>query len=171
MITDTKRELMIAEIPRLRRYAIALMRDRTAADDLVQDVVLRALDKLHLWREGTNMRTWLFTIMHNLHANDMRRLSRTADTQPLDEVALSRGTPPEQEAAVELSQLADAIAGLPLPQREVLLLVGLEGFSYADAAEALDVPVGTVMSRLSRTREDLRRTLDGENVSQFRRIK
>lgn len=171
MSTENKRELLIAEIPRLRRYAIALLRDRIAADDLVQDVVLRALDRLHLWREGTNMRTWLFTIMHNLHANDMRRLSRTADNQPLEGAALSRGTPPEQEAAVELSQLSDAIAALPLPQRQVVLLVGLEGFSYADAAETLDVPVGTVMSRLSRTREELRRTLDGENVSPFRRIK
>ena len=151
--------------------AWGLWRPPTAADDLVQDVVLRALDRLHLWRDGTNMRTWLFTIMHNLHANDMRRLSRATDTQPLDAAVLSRGTPPEQEAAVELSQLSDAIAVLPKPQREVLLLVGLEGFSYADAAEALDVPVGTVMSRLSRTREELRRTLDGENVSQIRRIK
>lgn len=171
MSTDNKRELLIAEIPRLRRYAIALLRDRVAADDLVQDVVLRALDRLRLWRDGTNMRTWLFTIMHNLHANDMRQLSRTADNQPLEGAALSRGTPPEQESAVELSQLADAIAGLPVPQRQVLLLVGLEGFSYADVAAALDVPVGTVMSRLSHTREDLRRTLDGENVSQIRRIK
>ncbi len=171
MSTDNKRELLIAEIPRLRRYAIALLRDRAAADDLVQDVVLRGLDRLHLWRDGTNMRTWLFTIMHNLHANDMRRLSRTVDNQPLEGAALSRGTPPEQEAAVELSQLADAIAGLPVPQRQVLLLVGLEGFSYAEAAETLDVPVGTVMSRLSRTREELRRTLDGDNVSQIRRIK
>lgn len=171
MSTDNKRELLVAELPRLRRYAIALLRDRVAADDLVQDVVLRALDRLHLWRDGTNMRTWLFTIMHNLHANDRRRLSRTADDQPLEGAALSRGTPPEQESAVELSQLADAIAVLPAPQRQVLLLVGLEGFSYAEAAETLNVPVGTVMSRLSRTREDLRRTLDGENVSPFRRIK
>jgi len=169
--TQTKRELLIAEIPRLRRYAIALLRDRAAADDLVQDVVLRALDRLHLWREGSNMRTWLFTIMHNLHANDRRRASRTADNQPLDAAALARGTPPEQEAAVELAQLADAIAALPPAQREVLLLVGLEGFSYADAAATLGVPVGTVMSRLSRTREELRRTLDGENVAPFRRIK
>lgn len=171
MSTENKRELLIAEIPRLRRYAIALLRDRVAADDLVQDVVLRGLDRLHLWRDGTNMRTWLFTIMHNLHANDMRRLSRTADTQPLDVAELTHGTPPEQESAVELSQLSNAISRLPLAQRQVLLLVGLEGFSYADAAKALDVPVGTVMSRLSRTREELRRTLDGENVSQIRRVK
>lgn len=171
MSIDNKRELLIAEVPRLRRYAIALLRDRPSADDLVQDVVLRALGRLHLWRAGTNMRTWLFTIMHNLHANDRRRLSRTVDSQPLDAAALSRGTPPAQESAVELSQLSEAIASLPESQRQVLLLVGLEGFSYADAAEAIGVPVGTVMSRLSRAREDLRRILDGENVAQIRRIK
>ena len=84
MSTETKRQAVVAEIPRLRRYAIALMRDRTKADDLVHDVVLRALDKLHLRREGTNMRTWLFTIMHNLHANEMRRRSRMLDVVPLD---------------------------------------------------------------------------------------
>jgi RNA polymerase sigma-70 factor, ECF subfamily len=76
MSTETKRQAVVAEIPRLRRYAIALKRDRTEADDLVHDVVLRALGKLHLWREGANMRTWLFIIMHNLHANEMRRRSR-----------------------------------------------------------------------------------------------
>jgi RNA polymerase sigma-70 factor (ECF subfamily) len=163
--------LLIAEIPRLRRYAVALLRDRTMADDLVQDVVVRALDRLHLWRDGSNMRTWLFTIMHNLHANDKRRRSRAVDNRPLDDVAMSRGTPPEQESALALSQLADAIVGLPETQRQALLLIGLEGFSYADAAEVLGVPVGTVMSRLSRAREDLRRMLDGENISQIRRVK
>lgn len=171
MSAENKRVLLTAEIPRLRRYAIALLRDRTAADDLVQDVVLRALDRLHLWRDGSNMRTWLFTIMHNLHANDRRRLSRTADNRPLDEAALARGVPAEQESAVELSQLSEAIAALPEAQRQVLLLVGLEGLSYAEVATALDVPVGTVMSRLSRAREDLRRRMDGESVTQIRRVK
>jgi len=168
---NTKRDLLIAEVPRLRRYAIALLRDRPSADDLVQDVVVRALGRLHLWREGTNMRTWLFTIMHNLHANDRRRAARATDDFPLDEAALSQGAPGAQESALELSQLASAIAGLPESQRQILLLVGMEGFSYADAAQALDVPVGTVMSRLSRAREDLRRLMDGESVAQIRRVK
>ena len=171
MSTNSKRDLLIAEVPRLRRYAIALLRDRPSADDLVQDVLVRALGRLHLWREGTNMRTWLFTIMHNLHANDRRRAARATDDRPLDEAALSKGTPATQESALELSQLASAIAGLPESQRQILLLVGMEGFSYADAAQALDVPVGTVMSRLSRAREDLRRVMDGESVAQIRRIK
>ena len=171
MSTDSKRKLLIAEIPRLRRYAIALMRDRTSADDLVQDVVVRALDRLHLWRDGSNMRTWLFTIMHNLHANERRRRSRAVDDRPLVDAAMARGTAPAQESALALSQLADAIAGLPEGQRQALLLIGLEGFSYAEAAEVLGVPVGTVMSRLSRAREDLRRMLDGENVAQLRRVK
>ncbi|MEK9662754.1 MAG: sigma factor [Alphaproteobacteria bacterium] len=84
MSTEAKREAVVAEIPRLRRYAIALMRDRSAADDLMQDCVVRALDKLHLWRDGTNMRTWLFTMMHNLHANEMRQRSRMRDNRQID---------------------------------------------------------------------------------------
>ncbi len=104
------------------------MRDRTEADDLVHDVVLRALDKLHLWCEGTNMRTWLFTIMHNLHANEMRRRSRMLDVVPLDAAA------PRAEAAVEWSELSGAMAGLSGLHRQVLLLDGLEGMTYAEAA-------------------------------------
>lgn len=171
MSTETKRQAVVAEIPRLRRYAIALMRDRTEADDLVHDVVLRALDKLHLWREGTNMRTWLFTIMHNLHANEMRRRSRMLDVVPLDS-APARAEPPGQEAAVEWSELAGAMGGLSALHRQVLLLVGLEGMTYAEAAGVLDVPVGTVMSRLSRAREDLRRRIDeGTSTATIRRVK
>ena len=171
MSTETKRQAVVAEIPRLRRYAIALMRDRTEADDLVHDVVLRALDKLHLWREGTNMRTWLFTIMHNLHANEMRRRSRMLDVVPLD-AAPPRAEPAGQEAAVEWSELSGAMAGLSGLHRQVLLLVGLEGMTYAEAAGVLDVPVGTVMSRLSRAREDLRRKIDeGSQTATIRRVK
>jgi RNA polymerase sigma-70 factor (ECF subfamily) len=140
-------------------------------DDLVHDVVVRALDKLHLWREGTNMRTWLFTIMHNLHANEMRRRSRALDSVPLDAVA-ARAEPAGQETAVEWSELARAMTGVSVLHRQVLLLVGLEGMTYAEAAGVLEVPVGTVMSRLSRAREDFRRRIDeGAQVSTIRRIK
>ena len=171
MSTETKRQAVVAEIPRLRRYAIALMRDRTEADDLVHDVVLRALDKLHLWREGTNMRTWLFTIMHNLHANEMRRRSRMLDVVPLD-AAPPRAEAAGQEAAVEWSELSGAMGGLSALHRQVLLLVGLEGMTYAEAAGVLDVPVGTVMSRLSRAREGLRRKIDaGTQTATIRRVK
>ena len=171
MSTETKRQAVVAEIPRLRRYAIALMRDRTQADDLVHDVVLRALDKLHLWREGTNMRTWLFTIMHNLHANEMRRRSRMLDVVPLD-TAPQRAEAAGQETAVELSELSSALGDLSDLHRQVLLLVGLEGMTYAEAAGVMDVPVGTVMSRLSRAREELRKRVDeGVAVPTIRRVK
>jgi RNA polymerase sigma-70 factor (ECF subfamily) len=110
MSTESKRAAVVAEVPRLRRYAIALMRDCTEADDLVHDVVLRALDKLHLWREGTNMRTWLFTIMHNLHANEMRRRSRMLDVVPMD-AAPPRAEAAAQDVSVELSELSGAMGG------------------------------------------------------------
>ena len=171
MSTETKRQAVVAEVPRLRRYAIALMRDRTEADDLVHDVVLRALDKLHLWREGTNMRTWLFTIMHNLHANEMRRRSRMLDVVPMDS-APARAEAAGQESAVELSELSSAMGRLSPLHRQVLLLIGLEGMTYAEVAGVLDVPVGTVMSRLSRAREDLRRKIDeGTHTATIRRVK
>ena len=171
MSIDNKRELLIAEVPRLRRYAIALLRDRPSADDLVQDVVLRALGRLHLWRAGTNMRTWLFTIMHNLHANEMRRRSRMRDNRQIDPDLPERGEAANQEHVVELRQLADALARLPEAQSEILLLVGLEGLTYAETAEVLSVPVGTVMSRVSRAREGLRRLIGGENEPHLRRVK
>lgn len=171
MSTETKRQAVVAEVPRLRRYAIALMRDRTEADDLVHGVVLRALDKLHLWREGTNMRTWLFTIMHNLHANEMRRRSRMLDVVPMD-AAPARAEAAGQESAVELSELSVAMGSLSPLHRQVLLLIGLEGMTYGEAAGVLDVPVGTVMSRLSRAREELRRKIDaGGQTATIRRVK
>ncbi len=170
MSSETKRQAVVAEIPRLRRYAIALMRDRTAADDLVQDCVVRALDRLHLWRDGSNMRTWLFTIMHNLYANEMRRRSRMRDNRQIDEDMPERGEPARQEHAVELRQLAAAMARLPEAQSEILLLIGLEGLSYAETAEVLAVPVGTVMSRVSRAREALRRLTTGESEPHLRRV-
>lgn len=171
MSSDAKRQAVVAEIPRLRRYAIALMRNRSEADDLVQDCVVRALDRLHLWRDGSNMRTWLFTIMHNLHANEMRRRSRMRDGRQIDPDLPERGEPARQEHVVELNQLGDALARLPAAQSEILLLVGLEGLTYAETAEVLRVPVGTVMSRVSRAREGLRRLLSDEAPPALRRVK
>ncbi|HKS89797.1 MAG TPA: sigma-70 family RNA polymerase sigma factor [Stellaceae bacterium] len=148
-----------AEIPRLRRYARALARDVAAADDLVQDCLARALGKLHLWQEGTDLRAWLFTILHNQYVNLVRRSVREgaavglSETEPL----LTRG--PHQARSLELRDLERAIAKLPEEQRSVILLVGLEGMRYEEVAEVLDVPVGTVRSRLSRGREALRRLM------------
>ncbi len=148
-----------AEIPRLRRYARALTRDVAAADDLVQDCLARALGKLHLWQEGTDLRAWLFTILHNQYVNRVRRAVREGTSVGLSETEPMLTRPPHQAKRLELRDLERAIARLPAEQRSVILLVGLEGMRYEEVAEVLDVPVGTVRSRLSRGRETLRRLI------------
>ena len=146
-------------IPRLRRYARALTGDSSAADDLVQDALERALVKQALWREGTDLRAWLFTVMHNVFVNQVR--SAVANrTVPMDdmtsELPQSQGTD-----RLEIRDLDAALRALPEEQRAVVLLVGLEQMTYDEAAKVLDVPIGTVMSRLSRGRERLRRLTQG----------
>jgi RNA polymerase sigma-70 factor, ECF subfamily len=148
-----------AEIPRLRRYARALTRDVVAADDLVQDCLARALGKLHLWQEGTDLRAWLFTILHNQYVNQVRRAVREGVVVGLSETEPMLTRAPHQGKRLELRDLERAIARLPEEQRSVILLVGLEGMRYEEVAEILDVPVGTVRSRLSRGREALRRLM------------
>ena len=148
-----------AEIPRLRRYARALARDVVAADDLVQDCLARALGKLHLWQEGTDLRAWLFTILHNQYVNQVRRAVREGAAVGLSETEPMLARAPHQGKRLELRDLERAIGKLPHEQRSVILLVGLEGMRYEEVAEILDVPVGTVRSRLSRGREALRRLI------------
>jgi len=151
---------ILAEIPRLRRYARAMLGDRAAADDLVQDTLERAWARLHQWRAGSDMRAWLFGIMHNLRVDQLRR-PRLA-TQSLDADDCVVPTRPTQNDALELRDLESALGQLPDEQREVMLLLALEELSYADIAAALGIPVGTVMSRLSRGRERLRLIMDGQ---------
>ena len=146
-----------AEIPRLRRYARALTRDLIAADDLVQECLTRALSKLHLWQQGTDLRAWLFTILHNQYINHVRRTAREGTAIGLSEREPLLTRAPQQGSRLELRDLERAIAKLPRTQRSVILLVGLEGMSYGEVATALGVPVGTIRSRLSRGREALRR--------------
>jgi len=146
-----------AEIPRLRRYARALTRDLIAADDLVQECLTRALSKLHLWQQGTDLRAWLFTILHNQYINHVRRTAREGTSIGLSEREPLLTRAPQQGSRLELRDLERAIAKLPRTQRSVILLVGLEGMSYGEVATALGVPVGTIRSRLSRGREALRR--------------
>jgi RNA polymerase sigma factor (sigma-70 family) len=151
-------ESIVELIPRLRRYARALAGDRTAADDLVQDTLERAWSKLHLYRRGTDLRAWLFTVMHNVYVNQ-RRAARSS--MPLDEEMPELAQPARESDMLVLRDLDAAIRRLPPDQREVLLLVALEDMSYAEAAEALEIPIGTVMSRLARAREKLRAMLSG----------
>ena len=149
--------LLEAQISRLRRYARALTRDQHRADDLVQDTLLRALTKQDRWEPGTNLRAWLFTLMHNQHVNDVRRQNRGASAVDLEEVSGFLVANTDPTASRQLRELEHALARLPTEQREVILLVGLEGLNYDDAAKVLVVPIGTVRSRLSRGREALRR--------------
>ncbi len=149
-------ESIAAAVPALRRYAFALVRNRQDADDIVQDTLLRALDKLHTRREDGNVRAWLFTIMHSLFVSALRRGRRRGGAEPITAEAEAVGVPATQEESLHLRDLASALAQLPIEQRAVILLVGVEDLSYAEAAQALGIPVGTVMSRLARGRERLR---------------
>jgi RNA polymerase sigma factor (sigma-70 family) len=146
-------------IPRLRRYARALVGERAAADDLVQDTLERAWSKLHLYRRGTDLRAWLFTVMHNVHVN---RLRAAKPTDPLDDDLPELAQRAPQADALLVRDLDRAIARLPADQRAVLLLVTLEEMSYEDVARTLGIPIGTVMSRLSRAREKLRAMMLGQ---------
>jgi len=168
--TDLDR-LVVAQIPHLRRYARALVGDRDRADDLVQDCLERAWSRLGLWRRDGNMRAWLFTIMHNLNANAVRNAKRRPGHDPIDEATFHAATPPSQIDRLELNALSDAIRALPEEQRAVVLLVGLEQLSYEEVATVLDLPIGTVMSRLHRGRERLRRAMAGEPAPSLRRVK
>jgi RNA polymerase sigma factor (sigma-70 family) len=151
-------ESIVELIPRLRRYARALAGDRAAADDLVQDSLERAWAKLHLYRRGTDLRAWLFTVMHNVYVNQLRAARPGVQ---LDEEMPELSQPARETDGLEMRDLDLAIRRLPPEQREVLLLVVLEDMSYREAAGTLGIPIGTVMSRLARAREKLRTMLSG----------
>ena len=152
--------LIEQHIPRLRRYARALTGERVAADDLVQDTLERALSRFHLWRRGSDLRAWLFTIMHNIFINQVRSRMRYPH-EALDEPTADALQYREPDWS-DLRDIGDALAKLPVEQRTVVLLVGLEQFTYEEAARVLEVPIGTVMSRLSRARERMRTLLGGD---------
>ena len=155
--------LLESEIPRLRRYARALTRNRAKADDLVQSSLIRALEKQHLWQPGSNLRAWLFTILHNQHVNDVRHSLRQGSLGPTEDAEPESRVEPVADASLQLRDLQRAINTLSHEQREVLLLVGLESMRYEQVATILDIPVGTVRSRLSRARATLRLLMDGDN--------
>lgn len=163
---DDRDRQIVALIPRLRRYARALAGNADQADDLVQDCLERAWGRLHLWRRDSNMRAWLFTIMHNIHVNARRRAAIRPDDTPLMDWDPAQGVQPIQEHIAEIRSIVGALQRLPSEQKEVLLLIGLEGMSYRETAAVLDLPIGTVMSRLARGREKLRAMTgnDGETA-------
>jgi RNA polymerase sigma-70 factor (ECF subfamily) len=157
-------------IPRLRRYARALLRDPGAADDLVQDCLERALSRWHLWRREGDLRAWLFTIMHNVFANQRRRAGRRPDGQSLADLPAEPARNGGQIEHMAVLDMQAALGQLPEEQRQAVLLIALEGFSYAEVARVADVPIGTVMSRLSRGRERLRQLTEGGPKPSIRRV-
>src|ERR1700680_3641951 len=158
------RDELIDHVPRLRRYARSLIYNRDLVDDLVQDTLERALSRTERFQAGTDLRAWLFTIMHNLLVNQVLKVSRRAAHLSVDDDNV-----PESEFEVQASptrtlevrDLDYALQRLPVEQREVVLLVGLEEMSYADVALALGVPIGTGRSRLARGGERLRALMAG----------
>ncbi|MBI0538122.1 RNA polymerase sigma factor [Roseomonas sp. KE2513] len=153
-------------IPALRRYARALLRDRVAADDLVQDGLERAIGRWQQRRNDGNARSWLFAIVHNLALNQMRQSSRRGPHLPLEAAdGVSSGTL-GQEQGLQHQDLVRALQTLPEEQRSVVLLVSVEDLSYAEVAEVLKIPIGTVMSRLSRGREKLRLAMEGVTAAE-----
>jgi len=151
--------LVEREIPRLRRYARALTRRADRADDLVQETLLRAIAKGHLWQAGTDIRAWLFTIMHNQFINEIRRKTRQRATALVNGNETVLVCPPAQPHRLELRDLHRALGQLSEEHRAVVLLIGLEGMSYEAAAKVLGAAKGTVRSRLSRGRARLRRLM------------
>lgn len=152
-------KLLEEQIPRLRRYARALTRNAPVADDLIQDCLMRAIVKQHLWQPGTDLRAWLFTILHNLHVNYVRQSSREGVSVEVEQVAPFLPVEPNAMPSLDLRDLRAALNKLPIEQREAILLVGLEGMDYESTAKVLNVPIGTVRSRLSRGRGELRKLM------------
>ncbi|HVE10540.1 MAG TPA: RNA polymerase sigma factor [Paraburkholderia sp.] len=160
---DIRDELM-EHVPRLRRYARALVNNRDLSDDLVQDTLERALSRTEKFKVGSDLRAWLFTIMHNVFINQVRKASTKAVHVSVDDESIVEtefAVQATHTQSLEVRDLDYALQRLPAEQREVVLLVGLEEMSYTEVALALEIPVGTVMSRLSRGRERLRALMAG----------
>ncbi len=162
---------IVACIPSLRRYARGLTSDRDRADDLVQDTLERAWGRFALWQKRADVRAWMFGIMHNLFIDRVRTQRTKPEDSAGDELPESADRPTQSDR-LEVRDLDKALQRLPNEQREVLLLVGVEEMSYQEVATVIGVPIGTVMSRLSRARERLRAELEGrEVVSKLQRVK
>jgi RNA polymerase sigma factor (sigma-70 family) len=150
---------LLSCLPRLRRYARALMGSKMEADDLVQDTVERGWSRLASWRRGSDMRVWLFSIMHNLHVDQLRQPS--VSTEVLDDDTPMPQVNASQTNRLEIRDMESALQQLSAEQRKVVLLVALEEMTYDEVAASLGIPLGTVMSRLSRGREKLRVLMEG----------
>ncbi|MGO4573809.1 sigma-70 family RNA polymerase sigma factor [Microvirga sp. 2TAF3] len=163
--------LLEPQIPGLRRYAWALLRDDEAADDLVQDTLERAISRWSLRRRDGELKAWLFAIQHNLFIDRLRRQKRRGLQVGTEALADMASPDTGQDEQARMHDILAALDILPEEQRSVLLLVSVEDLSYEEAARALDVPIGTIMSRLSRARERMRRFMETGRTTVLRRIK
>ncbi len=159
-------EVLKSHVLGLRRYAMALAGNSIEADDLVQECLARALSHVHVWAKVRDHRAYLFTILHNIYVDGIARQRRHGIQVPIEDVSPVLRALPNQQERLEIRDLKRALAALPTSYRSVVLLVGLEGMSYRQAADVLGVPIGTVMSRLFRGREMLRRHMDGRRHEQ-----
>lgn len=153
---------MLSDTPRLRRFSLKLTRNASDSEDLYQSTMERALEKRHLFEEGTNFFSWSSRIMYNLFVSRVRHTTR-AGTTSYDPSTLADvvSQEPNQHARIELRSLLDCVAALPSGQREVVELTCFEGLPYEEVARRLAVPVGTVRSRLARAREKLAESMEG----------
>lgn len=160
-------------IPALRRFALSLERERDAADDLVQDTLERAVAHWHDRHSDGDLRAWMFAILHNRFVSRLRERRRDRLSGRLDELDHEPSVAAVGDDRLAVRDVLTGLAALPTDQKAVLSLVAVEGLTYEEAARVLDIPVGTVMSRLSRAREGLRRLLDGDGGRPFtlRRVK
>jgi RNA polymerase sigma factor (sigma-70 family) len=157
-------------IPALRRYARSFVKDKSTADDLVQDTLERAISHWHQRRADGDARTWVFRILHNLAISKLRQAARRGQHLALDDTAeYEVAVPFAQEDALRHRDILTALSQLPEDQRSVLILVTVEDMSYAQAARILQVPIGTVMSRLARARARLHRLMEDDSIAASRR--
>jgi RNA polymerase sigma-70 factor, ECF subfamily len=164
--------LLIAELPYLRRFARSLTGDAALADDLVQDTAARAIEKQHLYDPSRPLRAWLYAVLRNLFINGLRKRKQFHVVKTVDDLTDGEdAVQPEQEQGMALRLITDALDRLPPQHREVIALVSLEEMSYRDVSEILGVPMGTVMSRLSRAREQMRGLLESRGTPVLRRVK
>ena len=171
MSEDEIARLVEPLIPGLRRYAYALVRDATAADDLVQDCLERVVGRWHLRRPDGDLRAWIYAILRNLHLSALRQGRRRGEHVGLDDMAEPPGVDGGQLGKAEFHDVLAGLETLSEEHRTVLLLVGVEDLSYEETAKVTGLPIGTVMSRLSRARERLRSYLDHGARPNLRRVK
>ncbi len=162
---------VLSHVQALRRYALVLIGQPADADDLVQDTLTRALGRKKALKAVKDLRAYLFTTLHNVFIDTIRRQSNIDPRADIDVVMARMVSPAAQQKRLEVRDLVSALGQLPIEQREVVLLVGLEGMSYQQAADTVDVPIGTVMSRLSRGREALRRLTSHDPHTKLRIVK